>query len=98
MHASPSFCLAVTDKDVGDGAAVLGNALGTGDGAAVLGNALGTGDGAAVLGNALGTGDGAAVLGNALGTGDGAGDGAGLAVGRSVWVLPIRNRSPSAMQ
>ena len=72
MHASPSFCIAVIDMDVGDGAAVLGNALGTGDGALVLGNALGTGDGT--------------------------GDGAGLAVGRSVWVLPIRNRSSSAMQ
>ena len=33
MHASPSFCIAVIDMDVGDGAAVLGNALGTGDGA-----------------------------------------------------------------
>ena len=32
MHASPSFCIAVTDKDVDDGSAVLGNAVGTGDG------------------------------------------------------------------
>jgi hypothetical protein len=38
MHASPSFCIAVTDKDVGDGAAVgatVGAAVGATVGAAV---------------------------------------------------------------